>query len=347
MTETRPNRPRILYLGGSTRTGSTVLDSLLGAFPGVFSGGELTFFWRYGMQEGGRCSCGAVVVNCPVWSEVLRRAFSGEVVDPDRMVELRSRFWSAHLPLMVVPALRRRGLSRLEEYPRVIERLYNSIAETTGARLIVDSSKEPHYSYILRETTDLDIYFLHLVRDPRAVGSSWLRARPELGYGRGTELARQGPQRKSGYHHAERRHPLQTSAYYDVSNLASELLWTSSERYAFMRYEDFVTRPAEALESISEFVGIELDVGSVLDSNNSFERPNLHSAWGNPNRFEEGRTLLERDDAWITRLGRTNQAAITALTFPLMARYGYRLEASPKLGVPRGRPAARRLAAGA
>ena len=339
----RVERSRILYIGGSTRTGSTLLDSLLGSFPGVFSGGELTFFWRYGMQEGGRCSCGVAVVDCPVWSEVLQRVFAGGMVNPERMVELRNRFWSIHLPLMAVPALRRRGLAKLEEYPRVLERLYHSIAETTDARLIVDSSKEPHYSYILREATDLDVYFLHLVRDPRAVGSSWLRARPELGFGEDTELARLGPQRPSGYHHAERRSPLQTSAYYDVSNVASEMLWKSDERYAFLRYEDFVERPTEALESISEFVGVDLDVGSVLDANNSFERPSLHSAWGNPNRFEQGRTVLESDDAWTTRLSKPNRAVITALTIPLMARYGYRIEASRKPSVPRGRPAARRL----
>ena len=126
------DRVRILYIGGSTRTGSTVLDSLLGAFPGVFSGGELTFLWRYGVREGGRCSCGVAVVSCPVWSEVLRRTFAADTVDVDRMVELRSRFWSAHLPLMVVPALRRRGLARLEDYPTVIARLYESIAESTA-----------------------------------------------------------------------------------------------------------------------------------------------------------------------------------------------------------------------
>ena len=179
------------------------------------------------------------------------------------------------------------------------------------------------------------------------MASSWLRARPELGFGEDSDLARRGPQRLSGYHHAERRSAIQTAAYYNVSNLASEMLWASNERYAFMRYEDFVARPAEAVESIGDFVGVEFDVGSVLDTNNSFGRANLHSAWGNPNRFGQGRTVLESDDAWTKRLSKPNRAAITLLTGPLMARYGYRLEASPRPSSPRGRPAACRLPGGA
>ena len=65
----------------------------------------------------------------------------------------------------------------------LVEQLYRGIARSTGARLIVDSSKEPHYSWILRQATDLDVRFLHLVRDPRAVAMSWRRPRAEPGLG--------------------------------------------------------------------------------------------------------------------------------------------------------------------
>jgi hypothetical protein len=336
--------PKVLYIGGTGRTGSTVLDSLLGSFPGVFSGGELSFFWRYGIRDGGRCSCGETVQTCAVWSQVLEAAFGNDEIDADRMIELRSRFWSVHLPLMVVPAARRRGLARLEEFPRVVERFYSAISDVTDARLIVDSSKEPHYSYILREETDLDVYFLHLVRDPRAVGMSWLRPRPELGFDEDSEIARAAAG-TSGYHHASRRGPFKASAYYNVSNVAGEMLWKSSDRYAFLRYEDFVARPHEALDAISSFVGVELDVSTVLDANNSFQRPELHSAWGNPNRFQHDRTRLKPDDAWRSSLGHVSQATLTALTAVLMRRYGYPIRRRPRpLRAPEGRPREHQIA---
>ncbi len=333
MTEPDETAPRVLFIGGTGRTGSTVLDALLGAFPGVFSGGELAFFWRFGLGGAGRCSCGERLTECPVWSAILDAAFGDEGVVAERMVDLRRRFWSLHLPLMPFPAARRNGLARLEEFPAVVERLYRAIGRSTGARLIVDSSKEPHYSYILREATELDVYFLHLVRDPRAVGMSWRRPRREAGL--------------DGDARMERRGILKTSAYYGVSNAAAEMLWRTSDNYAFLRYEDFVARPHDALAAIGRFVGVDFDVGSVLDEQRSFERRELHSAWGNPNRFDRGRTTLRADDAWVEQLDAPRRAALTALNGPLAYRYGYPLRSrSRHVGEPHGRPSQQSLGRG-
>jgi hypothetical protein len=155
---------KVLFVGGTGRTGSTVLTRLMGSAPGWFSGGELAFIWRYGLTRGGLCSCGVPLGTCPVWSLVLARTGSG--LDAHRMMELRGRFWSVHLPLTWSRTLTRRRLDALEEYPVVVERLYRAIGDVTGARILVDSSKDAHYSMILRERTALDLYFLHLVRDP-------------------------------------------------------------------------------------------------------------------------------------------------------------------------------------
>jgi hypothetical protein len=321
----------VLYIGGTGRTGSTVLDSLLGSFPGVFSAGEMTWFWQYGLRDGGRCSCGDTITTCPVWSATLESAFgSVDAIDADRMVALRRRFWSGHLPLMIWPSYRKRGLRRIEEFPSVVEKLYRSLARTVDAKLIVDSSKEPHYSYILRESTDLDVYFLHLVRDPRAIGRSWLRSRPETGFDGRVEM--------------DRRNAAKASLYFDVSNIAAEAIWWKSERYAFMRYEDFVLRPADAVRSIGRFVGVDLPVGDVLDADDSFVRPLQHSAWGNPNRFDGGRIRLRPDDAWKDQLGTTDRAVLTSMTLPLIPRYGYRVTGASRGSMtPRGRPATRRI----
>jgi hypothetical protein len=301
--------PRVLYIGGTGRSGSTVLDSLLGCFPGVFSGGELAFLWQYGLVAHGKCSCGAPLESCPFWAEVLGRVSSTVAVDAERMVELRRRFRSAHLPLMFSRSFCERKLDALEEFPSVVELVYRSLADSSGATLIVDSSKEPHYSYILRERTGLPVYFLHLVRDPRAVGMSWRRSRTERGLDGGVQM--------------ERRGTLKSSLYYNVSNTAAELLWKKNSHYAFMRYEDFVDRPHEAVRRIGEFVGMELAVDDVLDAHRSFERVGQHSAWGNPNRFEHGRTTLRADEAWVDGLSRGRQFVLSACTAPLVHRYGY------------------------
>ena len=310
---------KVLFVGGTGRTGSTVLDRLMGSAPGWFSGGELAFIWRYGLARGGLCSCGVPLESCPVWSVVLERAGGG--LDARRMMELRRRFWSIHLPLTWSRALTRRRLDALEEYPAVVERVYRAIGDVTGARVLVDSSKDAHYSMILRERTALDVYFLHLVRDPRATGYSWTKRRAEAGF--------------AGSEDMERRGLLEASIYYGVSNVASERLWRDvPDRYRLLRYEDFVAAPGPVADEIAAFVGEPLDLGGVL-AGRTLAPGVQHTSWGNPNRFERRTIALAPDDAWRRGQPRWRSRALAAINAPVARRFGYRLGADAALGRPR------------
>ena len=48
-----------------------------------------------------------------------------------------------------------------------------------------------------------------------------------------------------------------------------------------------------------------------------------HTVAGNPMRFRTGPTKLRRDDAWRQSLPRGRRVLVSALTGPLLARYGY------------------------
>jgi hypothetical protein len=311
-----PEAPiKILYIGGTGRTGSTLIDRILGQFDGVFNAGELAFVWRHGLRDGGRCSCGEPLISCSVWQKIFLEAFGGvDGIDANEMVELRKRFNSKHLPLMLTEGIRGQLLDRLGPYPERVERLYRAIHAVTGSRIIVDSSKEPHYSYILKSRPGLDVYFLHLVRDPRAIALSWRRKRPEQGFSGGVFM--------------ERRSWATSAAYFDVSNVAAEAVWgQSSDRYLRVRYEDFVARPAATLAAIGAFIGESLDLDQLLvDDHVALQA--THSAWGNPNRFQHGLIRITPDTAWTAKLPAWRRLTATALTWPLMRRYGYPIRAA-------------------
>jgi hypothetical protein len=300
---------KVLYIGGTGRTGSTLLQTILGQDPTVFDLGEMTWFW-WALERGGRCSCGELLDECPIWSTAMDRAFgAGEPFAPDEMVALRRRFDSRYLPLMAVPGMSARLARRLGPFGDRTQRLYREVADLTGSRLLVDSSKEPHYSWILRQQPGLDVHFLHLVRDPRAIAHSWQRVRQERGFGGAATMARRGT--------------VVSATYHDVSNLASELLWRDQpSRYLFLRYEDFVAEPAAAIERIEAFVGMDLALGGVLDGDVVDLAP-THSAWGNPNRFDRGRIDIRADDAWRHHGSPLRHGLTAALTYPFMRRYGY------------------------
>lgn len=312
---------RVLYIGGTGRTGSTLLERLLGQLPGVFNAGELTWLW-YGLLGRGRCSCGAGLHQCEVWRKVFDEAFGGlDQLDVRETFELRRRGRSHHLPLMVLPGVPGRLLKRLEPLPERLELLYRAIRTTTAAQLIVDSSKEPHYSWILRSRPAMDIYFVHLVRDPRAIAFSWSRVRPERGF--------------DGRVLLERRSTLTSAAYHNVSNAASEAMWRKVRgRYLRVRYEDLIDDPIRTVDLVGQLVGMRLDVSQILRDGVVDLRP-THSAWGNPNRFDSGPIELRPDQEWRVAMHRVDRVLTTLLTLPLLHRYGYPLRTGSAGGDPR------------
>ena len=320
--------PSVLYIGGTGRTGSTTLDQLAGQARGWFSGGELAYLWSLGIGEGGLCSCGVAVAECEVWSAVLAGCTDDPVRLAAAMTTTRQRFRSVHLPAMLVPGFTRRRLHSMRDYLHTLELLYRHLAEHTGARVIVDSSKEPHYSMLLRDGTTLPVTFVHLVRDPRAVAYSWQRRKAERGL--------------AGERTMEHRGPLLATVYFTVSNVAAELLWwRHRERYAFLRYEDLVANPDAVLDALGQLVGeppgtVGLPPGMRLDPSRT------HTAWGNPDRIGRTEIIVREDTAWRTELGRTRALVLTVLNLPLLLRYGYPLR--PREATRRG-PRARRLAA--
>jgi hypothetical protein len=48
-----------------------------------------------------------------------------------------------------------------------------------------------------------------------------------------------------------------------------------------------------------------------------------HTASGNPMRFTTGPVPIRLDDKWRSAMLPSNRRTVTALTFPLLQRYGY------------------------
>jgi hypothetical protein len=78
----KPNPLNLLAVVGTTRSGSTLLDMLLGDTQRVFLSGEPRAIWERGCLRGLMCSCGLPIQRCKFWSEVMAEAF-GSAGRPD------------------------------------------------------------------------------------------------------------------------------------------------------------------------------------------------------------------------------------------------------------------------
>jgi hypothetical protein len=214
------------------------------------------------------------------------------------------------VPRLWLPVLRSaRYRSDLAAYASVLERLYASIAAVSGARWVVDSSKEPHQAWVLREAPGIELHVVHQVRDSRAVAFSWRRhkPRPEIHW---TDQA------------MDRHTTLRSALEWDIHNFLVSTRRSSLASYTLVRYEDLVERPAAVLGRIARSIGEPWDVGRVLEGGGT-SLPVSHSASGNPSRFDVGRLAIRHDDEWVEKMPRSQRALSTVLTAPGLLRYGY------------------------
>lgn len=304
-------RIKVLYIVGWGRSGSTILDNVLGQLDGFFSVGELNYLWERNLIENRSCGCGNLFRACGVWQGIFDRAYGGmDCVDAREMLRLRDRgARTRHLPLMLAPLGKSLTRARLDGYLESLGRLYRGIQEETGSRVIVDSSKLPSYGYVLDMVPGVDLYVVHLVRDSRAVAYSWLRKKFQ-------------PDTES---FLERHSVFESPVVWSVWNSVSEVFWRQSpERYLRLRYEDFVDQPQEAIGRILGLVR-ENVTQLPFTEGREVELGVNHTVAGNPSRFETGRVELRLDEEWKSRMKRSDRLVVTALSAPLLWRYGYSL----------------------
>jgi hypothetical protein len=75
--------PTVIYVAGSGRSGSTLLERTLGEITGFVNVGELIDLFRRVVREGERCGCNEPFESCPFWSGVGREILDGW--DPDEV----------------------------------------------------------------------------------------------------------------------------------------------------------------------------------------------------------------------------------------------------------------------
>jgi hypothetical protein len=311
---------RVVFIGGSPRTGSTLVERLLGALPGVCNVGEVALMWERGLIRGERCGCGVPLLRCPFWREVGEVAFGGwDSFDaPEFLALKRSVDRNRFIPRLLADGDSARlftgGATCRDamEYAAVYARLYRAARQVSGCAVTVDASKHASLAFCLRTEPEIDLRVIHLVRDPRAVAYSWTRRvrRPEA------EGAADASPR-----YIPTLSPARSAMRWNIQNLGFHLLAARGAAARLMRYEDFIAAPVARMQELAEFAGVEPELSFMTDTGADLGL--THTAGGNPMRFSAGRIEFRRDDVWRSRLSPDARALVATLTFPLLARYGY------------------------
>ncbi|MEU4240105.1 sulfotransferase [Actinoplanes sp. NPDC026619] len=295
-----------MYIAGWGRSGTTIVDNIFNSYDNVFSTGELFYLWHRGLMIGRKCGCGVKFANCVTWRSILAAAFGDQLPDPAHVVELQKQTIRVrHTQSLADGVLS----AEAQEYLDIYTKLYHAIAEVTGAKLIVDSSKVPSGAALLTRMPGTVPYLLHMVRDPRAVTHSWMRAAPP-------------PEKRNGSTIVQS--PTSSTVHWLARNAITERLTRAFPgRHARLRYEDFAADPQAAIEDLLDLAGVASADGPFVDANTVRLKPN-HTIAGNPSRFRNGDIAVEADDRWVTEQRFGPRLTSTALAWPFLHRYGYR-----------------------
>lgn len=299
----------VLFLAGIGRSGTTLLERVLGEVPGVTALGEVMHLWERGIVRGERCGCGQPFRECPFWEAVGEAAFGGwQHVDAARMAALKHRVDRAsRVPLV---ALRRHGAlaDDAREYAATYAALYRAAREVAGGGVVVDSSKQVSLAWCLRADPGIDLRVVHCLRDSRGVAHSW-----------STDVVR--PEAVSSEHDRMPRYsPMTVSALWSLHNLEIEALGRSVPLLR-LRYEDFVASPAERTREVLALAGVHDPLTHVDERGVRLGAG--HSCAGNPMRFVHGCIEVRADERWRREQADTSRRLVTALTAPLLHRYRY------------------------
>jgi hypothetical protein len=296
---------------GAGRSGSTLLDTVLGAVDGWFSTGELRDLWQRGLVEGRRCGCGSKIIDCEVWGRVLDEPSGRGDRLLDRPVEQvltwqRRYGRTRHTRRLLGPGTPEPDVAA---YLATMDLLYTRIHEVTGAKVVVDSSKRPSDAALASRLPSVDARAVHLVRDPRAVTFSWSRTKPELDADAPAPMPNRGV--------------LLSIRVWNELNLVAELVHRrlGADRMTRVRYEDLVADPRRVVAEVLSLVPGPSQ--NPVGADATIDLGTNHTVGGNPRRFQRGPTRIAADDEWRTTLAPIDRALCSALTLPLRHRYGY------------------------
>jgi hypothetical protein len=300
---------KVLFIAGPGRSGSTLLDMLLGQINGFFSTGELRFIWSRGFEQNQLCGCGKPFRECEFWTEVVKEAFGRyEAVDYARIEKLREPAGRRVFKWLSFKS-KPEQLTPYKEYFDACRNIYQAVHKISGCEFIIDSSKKTAHGFILANIPQISLFTVHLIRDSRAVAFSWRRAkvRPEI-YWEQKFMA----QRKI----------ISSAIRWDFTHTLVEKLQHSSNHHALLKYEDLVKNPKRSLLGLLTDLGIEQRTLDFIDGFHANLRTS-HTVSGNPVRFTNKEIKIKPDVEWQSAMANRHKWLVTLMTWPLLLKYGY------------------------
>ena len=166
-------KPRVLYVLGYGRSGSTMLGMALGQHPDMVNLGEISALRRFvpgpTYVAPRACGCLQQLDQCPFWTGVARRLGSMEKLARTDIALSPTLGWRRFVPWLPEPS------DELPLWGKAAADLYQATLEQANARVAVDASKGIPRAWWLWRSGAVDLRFAWLTRRPEDVLRSQIK----------------------------------------------------------------------------------------------------------------------------------------------------------------------------
>ena len=234
----------VYYIAGAGRSGSTLLDIVLGNLGENFSMGEMINFVQNGLVDNEYCSCGKRVFDCEFWSKVASKWEKERTLSLSEYKNIQWKYlrnkrtlhsiWNYWFPS--------------DDYKKLISdttKLYRIVFEVSEKKIIIDSSKNPQYILLLKKT-DLPLKIIHIKRNFNNVLKSTRKT------------LKKDP--KKGIEETIKPQSITYSFLNWFTTNILVVLFTLFDKRILINYEDFINNPLSTIVKIQKLNKMDIEI---------------------------------------------------------------------------------------
>ena len=233
---------KIIYLMGAGRSGTTLLEIILGNGNGIFNCGELN---RYPDYNGVPKLCEEGDAKCDFWKKIKAALIQKHNLEHQSHFHRQFEYHKGFFKSLFLGIHSKNYVA----YAAFLKDLYHSIFESIDENIITDSSKYPLRGLHLSRVLPYEITYIYLKRDPAAVVRSFA---------------------KKDVEQSTKNWVFANVYYFVVNMLCKFILWKlrKKHRVVEIKFEDLLEKPEQTLELIQKSIDIDLLVPIQKIKNN-------------------------------------------------------------------------------
>ena len=306
----------LIYIASTGRSGSTLLDMLLGSHFQIATAGEIQILPHEILHHGFMpCGCGKSVSQCCFWQQVSsaiepftqpqpqihyfrEQHNAGKTIRWQHLLE----FYNSHILESKQEQIKTYGHNNYQLFKAFLD----VVEEKTMVRpsWIVDASKDPYRLLWLAKSNLFNLKVLHLVKNPKAFSYSMTR-----------RILKQDKFSLDAYKMTIRKSISWLIHNHFISQIAEQHLDNSN--YLLINYENLASNPEEIFKTSLELINCQADNNLVEDFKNQI----IHTIAGNPMRYKPRKIVL--DEAWKKSFPLLHRKTVDLISAFGKAKYGY------------------------